>query len=122
MRRAIEAGIRTVRVNELEDLARMLGVAREVLLTPLAPGTPVDGAGRPIDLQSATAAQLRRHIREKEAVRAEAARQERSAKDRLAHLEPDVAAAKKDRDQAAATILAMDRELGLLRNFLQAKA
>jgi transcriptional regulator with XRE-family HTH domain len=115
----IEGGKRALRVNELENLARMLGLPREMLLSPLSPDTPIDGNGQPMDLDAATAKDLKDAINQRRAERATAEVDEQNAKDGLEELEPMVTAARKRRDQASARIAALDRQIGVLWNVLQ---
>jgi hypothetical protein len=117
----IEGGKRPLRVNELEDLARMLEVPREMLLTPLSTDTPIDDSGQPVDLQSATAKQLRDLIAKEEAGQAVDLAEEGAAKAELEELEPKLAAARKKRDQAAARIAASQRRVAQLRGMLNVR-
>ena len=117
----IEGGKRALRVNELENLARMLELPREMLLTPLSPDTPLDANGQPMDLDAATVKDLKEAINQRRAERAAAEAKEQDAKDELAELEPKVTAARKKRDQAAANTATLDRQIGRLWNILQSR-
>jgi transcriptional regulator with XRE-family HTH domain len=117
----IEGGKRALRVNELEDLARMLGLPREMLLTPLSTDTPIDANGQPMDLGAATAKDLKDAINQRRAERAAAEAEEQDAKDELEELEPRVKAARKRRDHAAAHMAALDKQIGVLWNILQSR-
>jgi transcriptional regulator with XRE-family HTH domain len=104
----IETGKRPLRVNELDDLAAMLGVQMAVLLAPLPNGVPTD-----IDLQTATAEELKAAIEKREAERTEVAQEELSAK-----IELEQAPANERLRQASERLGILDKELALLRNQL----
>jgi hypothetical protein len=117
----IEGGKRPLRVNELEDLARMLEVPREMLLTPLSPDTPIDDSGQPVDLQTATGKQLRDLIRKEEAKQKIDLAEETDSKTELEELGPKITAARKKRDQAASRIAASQRLVAQLRGMLNVR-
>jgi transcriptional regulator with XRE-family HTH domain len=104
----IETGKRPLRVNELDDLAAMLGVQMALLLAPLPNGVPTD-----IDLQTATAEELKAAIEKRAAERSAVGQEELSAKTEL-----EQAPANERLRQARERLVIIDRELALLRNQL----
>ena len=118
----IEGGKRSLRVNELEDLAQALEVPREMLLRPLDPDAPVDLNGQPIDPSAVTVKALRAIIAKRQEEQAEAKGEELSAEEALAKLEPQVTSARKRREQATARWAALTRQIGKLEELLTSRA
>jgi 8-oxo-dGTP pyrophosphatase MutT (NUDIX family)/transcriptional regulator with XRE-family HTH domain len=98
-----ERGLRPLRVNEIADIADVLGVPPDLLLAPVLPGVDVDAAG------------LDQQIAETEAKLQAASKEHQEAWARLHEVAADQAAAQVDLDQAGAQVAYLQATLTALQ-------